>query len=706
MRRVILVNMPFANLAWPNLGISALKASALRYGIPCEIAYLNYDLAELIGEEDYQWIADCFAFALGGERLFAEYYFGDRLPAAELYYRQVLQRADCEFGDDDFKAYRRIAKFVPPFLDRCLQAVPWEECAVVGFSVTFQQTLASLCLARELKARHPKMSVLFGGAACEGEMGKQLMAEFSEIDIVFTGEADLTFPPVVAQVLADGRCLQPPPGVLVRDHPRFAVWRAESAEGRSSAQESGTPFAKAKRTFISVAGPLPSARPNSDALPPVPVLGGNEPASASPVEDLDTLPFPDFDDYFARWGKSPLSSAVQPQLFFEMSRGCWWGQKHHCAFCGLNGDSLRYRSKSPDRVLEELRYLWERYRVARASAADNILDHRYFDSLLPRLAEANLPIRFACELKTNLTRRRVGLLLAAGLRAPQLGIETFVDHVLKRIDKGAGAIQNLQTLKWFSEARVDAEWNILYGLPGETPDDYVQMARLIDKIVHLTPPLAVGRARMDRFSPFFEHPEAYQMIGKRPSAAFPYVYPLSRDSLGRLAYYFDFDFADGWKPEEHVGLLLTAVERWRRGHASAALTMRTMPDGTLILTDTRPCAARFQRRFSGWQAAVYPFCDSGRPLRTILDFVGREFPSPGIREACESWLRECCDDGLMVEFGGVFLSLAVWAPDQSDLAAIVLRDSNTVPAVTSETDDISKVLHGPVTDALPRQHLY
>lgn len=683
MRRVILVNMPFANLAWPNLGISALKASALRYGIPCEIAYLNYDLAELIGEEDYQWIADCFAFALGGERLFAEYYFGDRLPAAELYYREVLQRADREFGDDDYAAYRRIAKFVPPFLDRCLQAVPWEECAVVGFSVTFQQTLASLCLARELKARHPNIRILFGGAACEGAMGEQLMAEFPEIDIVFTGEADLTFPPVVAQFLAEGRRLQTPPGVLVRDHPRFAMRRAESAEGRSSAEESGASLAKAKRLSRSVVGTPPAARHDGNALPPIPILRGNEPVSASPVEDLDALPFPDFDDYFARWDKSPLRSAVRPQLFFEMSRGCWWGQKHHCAFCGLNGDSLRYRSKSPDRVLEELRYLWERYRVARASAADNILDHRYFDSLLPRLAKANLPIRFACELKTNLTRRRVGLLLAAGLRAPQLGIETFVDHVLKRINKGASAIQNLQTLKWFSEARVDAEWNILYGLPGETPDDYVQMARLIDKIVHFTPPLAVGRARMDRFSPFFEHPETYQMIGKRPSAAFPYVYPFSRESLGRLAYYFDFDFADGWKPEEYVGPLLSAVERWRRGHASATLTMRTMPDGTLILTDTRPCAARFQRRFSSWQAAAYPFCDSGRPLRSILDFVARQFPSPGIREACESWLRECCDDGLIVELGGVFLSLAVRAPDQSDLAAIVLRDSGAVPAVTS-----------------------
>ncbi|NMC18866.1 MAG: radical SAM protein, partial [Thermogutta sp.] len=464
MRRIVLVNMPFANLAWPNLGISALKASALRQGIPCEVAYLNYDLAELVGADDYQWIADCFAFALGGERLFAEYYFGDRIPAAELYRRHVLQRVDREFGDEDYAAYRRIAGFVRPFLDRCLEAVPWADCPAVGFSVTFQQTLASLCLARELKGRYPHICVLFGGAACEGEMGEQLLAEFSEIDIVFTGEADLTFPPVAAQILAEGRCRQPPAGVLVRGQPRF-----ESLVGGSPQRPSAT---EVRQSSVPLNGPLngpPSAHDGGPkASSPVLPLAAGPTLHAPLVEDLDSLPIPDFDDYFSRRHASRLRSAVAPQLFFEMSRGCWWGQKHHCAFCGLNGNSLRYRSKSPDRVLKELQYLWDRYRVARASAADNILDHRYFESLLPRLAEAELPIRFACELKTNLTRRRVGLLLAAGLRAPQLGIETFVDRVLKKIDKGASAVQNLQTLKWFSEARVNADWNILYGLPGET----------------------------------------------------------------------------------------------------------------------------------------------------------------------------------------------------------------------------------------------
>ncbi len=112
---------------------------------------------------------------------------------------------------------------------------------------------------------------------------------------------------------------------------------------------------------------------------------------------------------------------IDPLLFFETSRGCWWGQKHHCKFCGLNGATLAFRSKSPRRAIDELRYLVDRHGVHRACSSDNILDHRYFDTLLPMLREAGLDLAFVYEMKTNLTRRQVESLLEAGLGAAQLG---------------------------------------------------------------------------------------------------------------------------------------------------------------------------------------------------------------------------------------------------------------------------------------------
>ncbi len=37
MPRVLIVKMPFANLRWPNLGPSLLKAALVRRGIGCEV---------------------------------------------------------------------------------------------------------------------------------------------------------------------------------------------------------------------------------------------------------------------------------------------------------------------------------------------------------------------------------------------------------------------------------------------------------------------------------------------------------------------------------------------------------------------------------------------------------------------------------------------------------------------------------------------
>src|SRR5207245_918226 len=100
------------------------------------------------------------------------------------------------------------------------------------------------------------------------------------------------------------------------------------------------------------------------------VYGG----SPAPFEDIGTLPTPDFDEYFERWEHSPLRSHIQPSLLMESARGCWWGEKSHCTFCGLNGLTMSFRGKSADRTLEEFSVLVARYpSAACVRFTDNIM---------------------------------------------------------------------------------------------------------------------------------------------------------------------------------------------------------------------------------------------------------------------------------------------------------------------------------------------
>jgi hypothetical protein len=98
---------------------------------------------------------------------------------------------------------------------------------------------------------------------------------------------------------------------------------------------------------------------------------------------LDQLPMPDFEDFYRTFASSSLSSDGLPNLTVETSRGCWWGEKSHCTFCGLNGTAMRYRQKNWKRVAEEVDYLSTRYNPAVVQFADNILSMDYFKNLLP-----------------------------------------------------------------------------------------------------------------------------------------------------------------------------------------------------------------------------------------------------------------------------------------------------------------------------------
>ena len=203
MARVLLINMPFSSLRWPALGISLLQAELQREGIDCDLAYFNFDLAEAIGLETYEWINDSLGFVLGGERLFAKTLFGSSLSSDRKYATEVLLATDPELPSEDQQLFDRVGEQLEKFLDDCLTKIDWSRYTVVGFTSTFQQTLASLALASRIKELDPAITICLGGANCEGGMGQALLERFPQIDLVFSGEADETFPLALKEHLAE-----------------------------------------------------------------------------------------------------------------------------------------------------------------------------------------------------------------------------------------------------------------------------------------------------------------------------------------------------------------------------------------------------------------------------------------------------------------------------------------------------------------------
>jgi len=595
--------MPFADVHGPSIQLGLLKAIAASHGFPVRTLHANLDFAARTQLPGYD--------ALSGQR---RYMVGDWLFSGEAF-EKAAPDPDAQFMEEavghlsvpgtstdalrDWLLRMRRDE-VPAYLDHLVDALPWGDFAVVGFTCTYQQTVASIALARRLKERWPSLFTVFGGANFDGEMGPELVTSVSCIDACVVGEGDVAFPGLLS-ALAEGRSLAGLPGVARR-----------------------------------VDGGVVAAPPSE------------------PLRTLDALPVPDYDEYFQHakdLGLRDGAAVRSASIPVETARGCWWGAKHHCVFCGLNGTTMEFRAKSPERVLTELSELASRYRTVRFEAVDNILDTRYLKTLLPRLVDSGTNYEIFYEVKANLTRADLRLLREAGVTHIQPGLESLSSRVLGLMRKGVTAAQNVNLLRWACYYDIAVSWNLLWGFPGEAEQDYTQQADVVPHLVHLQPPDTEGPIWMERFSPLYDqHRERPE-----PARSYRYIFPSAVD-LDKVAYFFEYtpspDFPAAYEE------LSRALVRWRdvwRGEDPPRLTFWSAPHYVQIY-DERHKGREGTYEFQGVLADLYLGCvDRPTGAQAVVDKLGLDLPVEAVQEAfCEFQRR-----GLMFLDGQRAVALAL-----------------------------------------------
>ncbi len=601
---VALVCMPFFVAARPSIQIGLLHALATRAGFPAVSHHLNLNLARRIGAADYDALSS-HRRHMTGEWLFSYAAFGDEAASEEEYFSAFpdeLTWAADELGKGPafFEHLRRVV--LPEFVDECA-AHDWSQYRVVGFTSTFQQNVASLALARRIKESFPDVVTLFGGANFEDEMGPEYVRAFPFIDLAVVGEADAAFP-LVLQRLAAGEDLSDVPGLVRR------------------------------------CGGVVVGQP------------------AAPTTDLDRLPTPVYDEYFERQAALGLDRSTTWSLPFESSRGCWWGKKHHCTFCGLNGLGMTFRAKGADKVLAELSDLSSRHRITFFEATDNILDMSYIDALFDRVRRDRLDYQFFYEVKANLTKAQIRALFEGGVRWVQPGIESLSTPVLQLMRKGATMLQNVRLLKWCRYFGIRVSWNLLWGFPGETAEFYAEELDVLRRIGHYEPPAGCGRIWLERFSPNFDRNQ-FPAVDVRPEASYVLTYPQTVD-LNKAAYFFDYHFEDTLPQEAHreTGEF---IKEWRSRAASETKDLlhyrRTAKE--LFIDDRREGWPAGTHVFEAPFTDLYLYCDetsrSATEATAHLESEGRHIGIDSVREA----LRVFVARGLMVSEGDRYLSLAL-----------------------------------------------
>jgi len=610
--RVALVCMPFASAKLPSIQVGLMSAISEQAGFETDAYYFNLDLAAQLLPDLYEKFCEHRGH-MTGEWLFAEAAFGACAPKeGEDFFKSFPGETVWagKIGKDPDFLFDLRRRVLPDFIETSLASVDWARYAVVGFSSTFQQNVACLALARRIKESFPAVSIVFGGANMEADMGPEYARAFPFIDYVVSGEGDSVFPALL-QTLAAGENRARPAGVTHR---------------------------------------------TADGL----LLDGGQ---APPVTDLDTSPVPNYHAYFDRAAGLGLLQHYKSDwvLPVESSRGCWWGKKYHCTFCGLNGLGMSFRAKTPDRFLGELAELVRRHRISAFEAVDNILDLKYLPSVFSRIEDSKTDYRFFYEVKANLTRAQIQSLYRGGVRCVQPGIESMSSHILQLMRKGCTMLQNVRCLKWCFYYNIRVGWNLISGFPGETEEDYVKQLDVLKCISHLEPPKSINRIWLERFSPYYHDRERFPVTNVRPQASYRYVYPQHVD-LAKIAYFFEYEMGDTVPADAHAEAR-AFVSQWQENWSSDRrhyLSYRRTADG-LLLDYNRGPEKNGTYSLSGALASIYEFCvETMRTPRQVVEHLRQlpekfDFAEEEVRDAMD----EFCSGSLMLGEDDRYFSLAI-----------------------------------------------
>lgn len=617
MADVQLVYMPYLPIDYPSVGMSVLLGGLKRAGVSARQVYANAEFAKRIGLELYQ----LSEFQLSNHFV-EDWSFRDAIyepstnpPSWErersLDYQPRYVELLTEYrGKDLYALAREMREHALAWVVELAQRVLDDGAKIVGASTMHLQNIPAIALMKTIKRLSPETITILGGPGCEAEMGVAVHRRYPFVDYAVSGEPDAFFPDFCKRLLAAEGPLpadQVPLGVLHPHHRATGVY------------------------------PSP---------PPRVVL--QDPDQAAP---------PDYDDFFQTLERTGFIDQLYLRIPLETARGCWWGQRSRCRFCSYQADAVRYRSKSPERVLEEMQALWEKYGRRDLFVVDSIMEPRYLDTVIPRLAERGRPYKIFWEMKANLREPQIELLSRAGVNLIEAGIESFVDPVLRSFKKGNSAIKSVEFLRNCIGHGVTNGWNFLIGAPGEKDEWYGEVNQWLPLVTHLQPPMYVISVQFPRFSTYFEQAKEYG-LSLEPLPGYRDVHPF--EDLGALAFaHHDPKVTAAIKQSVHRLQLTELIKAWRQLFFSGfPPRLVYKDDGQKVeVRDTRPVAVEFKTELTGVDRAVFLHCLEATRVHVVPLELAQGQPAHGREKVLES-LERLVHLKLVLRLGDQVLTLA------------------------------------------------
>lgn len=206
-------------------------------------------------------------------------------------------------------------------------------------------------------------------------------------------------------------------------------------------------------------------------------------------QNLDELPLPNFKklpmelyDYNGQELKKPFSILLS-------SRGC----PYQCTFC-LREMFKSYRAHSPERVVEEIKYLKARYSINSIFFQDweFLLDKERARKICQLMKNNKIYVNFGINARAqDLDFELIKNLQEVGLQRINIGLESASNKVLKAIKKGITQDDLLRAVQLSKETGVKFAYCGIYNLPLEDLFTIKETAKFVaDNDIEFMPGLA------------------------------------------------------------------------------------------------------------------------------------------------------------------------------------------------------------------------
>jgi ribosomal peptide maturation radical SAM protein 1 len=616
-QKVALISAPWPLYNRPSIQIGTLKAHLIKKfpKLKVDAHHFYLKVAEAVGYKCYQTISERTWLA---ETVYAALLYPENIEGIKkVFYKKA--KGKILLRDMSFDSLSRQVQEVS---EKFIQSVDWRGYGLVGFSICLCQLTASLYFIKKLKKCFPTLFIVVGGSMFTGEAIRHIFNVFPEIDIVVNGEGEIPLSRLVS-------CL------------------------KDVEEEQKIPSIKG---IV-----MPGTIEEENRI------------SFNQMKDLSNLTPPDYSDYFELLASFGSDKNFFPTLPMEMSRGCWWQNKNDgrkskgCAFCNLNLQWNGYRTKQSEQVVSEIDNLTTTYKTLSVAFTDNLLPLKTSRATFKQIKTLKKDIRLFGEIRATTPAQDLFEMYAAGMQEVQIGIEALSTCLLKKLNKGTTAIQNIEIMKHCEMLGIQNSSNLIIHFPGSDERDVAETLQNLEFTFSFRP-LRMVHFWLGLGSPVWLDPENFGIKALFNHRNYAGIFP--QDIVESMqfiiqAYRGDLGYQKRlWRPVKKK------LKAWEKAYAKLHQgpkhgSILSFRDGRsfLIIRQRRLDGEPLTHRLEGTSRAIYLFCQKHRALKRIIDRFS-SVPSDRI----EPFLKMMVDKKLMFRENDRYLSLAV--PERPNLLGI------------------------------------